>query len=106
MQVQGERTNYLNNAPFGESRDETSDKIKIEDLGNPETHKRLLREYVEDDTLDPEFWTEVDRLVDETVPKLKISSDHKGNKWSIRNLNFDNTFGYGKDNMIDLHHIF
>jgi DNA repair exonuclease SbcCD ATPase subunit/DNA repair exonuclease SbcCD nuclease subunit len=81
---------------------ETSEKIKIQDLSDPVTHKKLLREWSDDEGLtDPEFWSEVDRIVDETVPKLKVSGDHKGNMWSIKEMNFDNTFGYGKDNVIN-----
>ncbi|HIF15476.1 MAG TPA: hypothetical protein EYQ86_09270, partial [Bacteroidetes bacterium] len=79
-----------------------ANKIKIADLANPETHKNLLREYVgEVDADDIEFWAEVDRIIEEILPKVKISSDHKGNKWSIRRMNFDNTFGYGSDNSIN-----
>jgi len=81
---------------------ETSQKIKVEDLTNPETHKKLLREYVvEDSEEDDLFWEEVDRIIDEVVPKVKYTSDHMGNQWSIRQMNFDSTFGYGKDNSIN-----
>jgi DNA repair exonuclease SbcCD ATPase subunit/DNA repair exonuclease SbcCD nuclease subunit len=81
---------------------ETSEKIKIQDLSDPVTHKKLLREWSDDEGLtDPEFWSEVDRIVEETVPKLKVSADLKGNLWSIKEMNFDNTFAYGKDNVIN-----
>ena len=80
---------------------ETSEKIKIEDLGNPETYKKLLKEYAEEESYTENFWNEVDRIVDELVPRLNISTNHKGNKWSIRYVIFDNTFGYGKDNSLD-----
>jgi len=80
---------------------ETSQKIKIEDLTNPETHKKLLREYAEEFEDDSIFWEDVDRLIDDIVPKVKYTSDNMGNQWSIRNMNFDNTFGYGKENSIN-----
>lgn len=82
---------------------ETSQKIKVEDLTNPETHKKLLREYVvdDDDSDDELFWGEVDRIIDGIVPRVKYTSDHLGNRWSIRQMNFDSTFGYGKDNTIN-----
>tara|TARA_R110001592_G_scaffold6744_3_gene36395 strand:- start:7418 stop:10552 length:3135 start_codon:yes stop_codon:yes gene_type:complete len=81
---------------------ETSEKIKIQDLSDPMTHKRLLREWSDDEGMsDPEFWGEVDRIVEATVPKLKVSADLKGNLWSIKEMNFDNTFAYGKDNVIN-----
>jgi len=80
---------------------ETSEKIKIDDLSDPATHKKLLREWCDDETDDVDFWSEVDRIVDETIPKINISRDRKGNQWSIKEMNFDNTFGYGKDNSID-----
>ncbi len=80
---------------------ETSEKIKVQDLSDPSTHKKLLREWSDDKDPDVDFWREVDRIVDETVPKIKISADAKGNQWSIKEMNFDNTFGYGKDNTIN-----
>ena len=78
-----------------------SEKVKIENLSDPLTHKKLLREWCDDLVEENEFWKEVDRIVDETVPKLILPEEQKGNIWSIREMNFDNTFGYGKDNIIN-----
>jgi DNA repair exonuclease SbcCD nuclease subunit len=80
---------------------ETSEKIKIDDLSDASIHKNLLREWCDDETDDVDFWAAVDRIVDETIPKINVPKDNLGNQWSIREMNFDNTFGYGKDNSIN-----
>jgi len=78
-----------------------SEKVKIDNLSDPTIHKKLLREWCDDIVEENEFWREVDRIVDETIPKMIIPEDQKGNIWSIKEMNFENTFGYGKDNVIN-----
>ena len=91
----------LRNDKTGLTVDQTN-KVKLEDLSNPETHKRLLRDYSADEShKDEVFWTKVDKIVDELVPNLKSISDFRSAKWSVKKMNFDNTFGYGKDNTIN-----
>ena len=76
-------------------------KIEIEDLTRPAVHKGLLREYAGEESESEEFWKEVDRIIDSLIPKIASKKDARGNKWSIKRMGFDNTFGYGEDNAID-----
>ena len=87
----------------GANYESTEDNtVKIENLNSSETHKKLLRDYVnENNDYTDEFWKEVDRIVDLMIPKVSSISDLNSNKWSLKKLNFSNTFGYGSDNEID-----
>jgi len=64
------------------------------------TIKKLLRTYNGDTKRNEEFWTEIDNQVDSALNNSLKALQH-GNRWSIKKMEFDNTFGYGKDNMID-----
>ena len=64
------------------------------------TIKKLLRTYNGDAERDESFWTEIDNQVDTALSNSLKALQH-GNRWSIRKMEFDNTFGYGKDNVID-----
>ncbi len=79
---------------------EVHNKVKVENLDQPEIHKQLLREYASDESYDDDFWEEVDRIVDELMTKVTVK-ESRGNRWNLRQMNFDNTFGYGKENKID-----
>ena len=64
------------------------------------TIKKLLRTYNGDSERNEEFWTEIDTQVDQALSNSLKAMQH-GNRWSIKKMEFDNTFGYGKDNVID-----
>tara|TARA_B100000700_G_scaffold331830_1_gene470074 strand:+ start:3646 stop:6777 length:3132 start_codon:yes stop_codon:yes gene_type:complete len=78
----------------------TANKVRIENLSKSETHKNLLREYYGEETESNEFWEEVDKILDDIVPKAS-GTEIKGNSWSVQRMTFDNTFGYGSDNSVD-----
>lgn len=64
------------------------------------TIKKLLRTYNGDSDRPESFWSEIDNQVDSALSNSLKAMQH-GNRWSIKKLEFDNTFGYGKDNVID-----
>lgn len=64
------------------------------------TIKKLLRTYNGDAERSESFWTEIDQQVDFALSNSLKALQH-GNRWSIKRMEFDNTFGYGKDNIID-----
>ncbi len=64
------------------------------------TIKKLLRTYNGDSSRNENFWQEVDAQVDIAITN-RVKSMQNGNRWSIKRMEFDNTFGYGKDNIID-----
>jgi len=81
--------------------EETTEKLEVLNLSSPQVHKELLREYASDENHTEEFWAEVDRVIDTVVPQLEYTASY-GKKWSIKRLEFDNLFGYGEGNSIDL----
>ena len=64
------------------------------------TIKKLLRTYNGETQRDDTFWSEIDTQVDTALSNSLKAMQH-GNRWSIKRMEFDNTFGYGKDNLID-----
>ena len=64
------------------------------------TIKKLLRNYNGDDVRSEDFWNEIDYQVDTALTNSVKALQH-GNRWSIKKMEFDNTFGYGKDNVIN-----
>jgi len=77
-----------------------SEKLEVLDLSNTQTYKELLREYGKDEGFLENFWLECDEIMDKTIKELSYSVP-LGKKWSLKKMNFDNTFGYGPDNTID-----
>lgn len=75
-------------------------KLKKKDLTSPSVMKELFREYLANDTLDKKSWAKIDNLLEKYL--RQISQDMKiGSKWSIKNMQFDNTFSYCRGNIID-----
>ena len=60
----------------------------------------LLKTYFKEE--DEKLIEEIDSLYRENLDKVsKDYSVYNSNKWSIKSVRFDNTFGYGKNNYID-----
>lgn len=72
-----------------------------EDLRNPEVLFRLLREYHRDSNVTEEEWTAVKDQVGVYLQQALGADDMVRNtKWSLRHLQFDNTFTYGEGNVL------
>ena len=79
--------------------DTTFDK---DDLRSATTHRKLTRSYLKDSNLKDSEWEKIDGIIDLYIGKIAQQDDMPRNtKWSIRSLEFDNTFAYGKGNKID-----
>ena len=72
-----------------------------EDLRSASTHQRLLREYYAGATLSEDEWRRLDELVVRYLSTTKNVDSARNVKWSINRLEFDNTFSYGKGNVIN-----
>jgi len=83
-----------------DSEDREIEKLEVLNLSDNETHKKLLREYGADEGHDDVFWLECDEIMDKTIKDLDYTIP-AAKKWSLRKMNFDNTFGYGSHNTID-----
>jgi len=84
-------------------------KIKVdrtgafnEDLRDFNTHVSLFKSYYENASLSDEEWTKLEELIRLYLSQTSKSDDISRNtKWTIKNVSFDNTFAFGKNNQID-----
>ena len=84
----------------GQSQEEIIEKLEVLDLSDLQTHKDLLAEYGSDEGFTDDFWDECFEIMEKTIKELDYSIP-LGKKWSLKKMNFDNTFGYGSHNTID-----
>jgi len=75
------------------------------DLRDPSTHCKLLREYYKEVFLTEEELTQLDGLATRYVSQLETGDTVRNVKWSIKRLAFDNIFSYGKGNVIDFENL-
>lgn len=73
-----------------------------EDLRNPDVLFRLLKEYHRDSNVTDDEWVAVREQVGIYLQHALESDDMVRNtKWSLRHLQFDNTFAYGEGNVFN-----
>ncbi len=77
-------------------------KIFKEDLRDLNTHVSLLKEFYKNSELSEQDWNEIEDLTKRYFSRITGSEEFLRNiKWSIKKINFDNMFTYGKGNRID-----
>tara|TARA_B100001094_G_scaffold315861_1_gene356377 strand:+ start:1681 stop:4830 length:3150 start_codon:yes stop_codon:yes gene_type:complete len=88
--------------------DTKDDKINIgdttldkEDLLNPATHAKLMSDYTKTFPLSEEEREILESLTKRIAAEAARGEYKKNLKWSLKNLKFDNTFGYGSGNVIN-----
>lgn len=73
-----------------------------QDLRDTNVHMKLLQEYYKDTEVDEDVWQELEELLKSYLNVASSSEEVVRNtKWSIKRLEFDNMFAYGKGNVID-----
>jgi len=73
-----------------------------EDLRDSKTHLHLLRDFYADREIPDDQWDFIEKLANNYVTQVALEESTTRNvKWSIRKLYFENTFAYGKDNVIN-----
>lgn len=75
--------------------------IEKESLRDHKTHMNLLRKYFTETEFDEESWREIGNLIEKSLAVINEDEQVKNSKWSLRRMEWDNTFVYGKDNVID-----
>ena len=65
-------------------------------------HQRLMRNYYENTDISDETWEKIEEKISSYISQIsKKDSVSRNIRWSIRRLEFDNTFGYGKGNLLN-----
>ena len=82
----------------------TNNKLDVYDLSTSDSHKNLIRQWTTEQ-FKQEVWDEVDNILDQLVPQLDNKTLSRNQKWSIKEMNFSNTFGYGEDNKINFENL-
>lgn len=81
--------------------DGTEDFSK-ENLRDPSTHTQLMRNYYSESDISDEDFEEIERLTVKYISQIVHKDSSLRNvRWSLKKLNFDNTFAYGKNNTIN-----
>jgi DNA repair exonuclease SbcCD ATPase subunit/DNA repair exonuclease SbcCD nuclease subunit len=75
--------------------------IEKENLRDHKTQMSLLRKYFPADEFDDISWKEIGNLIEKHLTVINENEQVKNSKWSIRRMAWDNTFVYGKENVID-----
>lgn len=72
------------------------------DLKDPDVLVNLIQEYFGEADLSKKDWRDLERLTRRYFKSISRSGKlTPNNKWSLKSLEFDNTFSYGKGNSID-----
>jgi len=79
----------------------SSSKFFNKDLRDPSTHIGFLKEYYADVDISEEEWSQIEKIVTKYVFLAGKTDNPRNIKWSVKRLEFDNTFSYGKGNVVD-----
>ena len=81
-------------------------KLFKEDLRDSKVHMGLLRDFYHDKDIPEEQWELIEKMMNTYISQLSLEESSLRNvKWSIKKLKFENTFAYGKNNIIDFDHL-
>ena len=72
-----------------------------DDLRDTKTHCKLMKDYYSDLELTDEEWASLDSLTTKFVNQIAHGDSVRNTKWSVRKLEFDNLFCYGKGNVVN-----
>jgi DNA repair exonuclease SbcCD ATPase subunit len=75
--------------------------IEKASLRDEKFHFDALREFCGKNKLSDEEWDSVDSIVSSVIHSFESIENNRNTKWSIKSLEWDNTFSYGKGNKID-----
>jgi len=78
-----------------------SELIEKESLRNQKTQVSLVKQYLKDGSLDENGWKVASSLIEKNLALLNEDESPRHTKWSIKQMKWENTFTYGKDNIID-----
>jgi len=72
------------------------------DVCSYEALERMLREYYSEESLDDATWQQMLATLADVHPKVTRGDElNRGTLWTLKELEFENLYGYGQDNRID-----
>jgi DNA repair exonuclease SbcCD ATPase subunit len=84
----------------------TEGELFKDDLHDPKTHRRLMREFYNDSDISVDEWEQLDNLVNRYAAQASLDDDVVRNKkWTVKKLEFDNMFAYGKGNVVNFENL-
>ena len=78
-----------------------STQIERSSLRTPAYHTVALKEYYGENKFTEDEWNRVDDLISNILHSFEQSDVSRNTKWTIKSMEWDNTFAYGKGNKID-----
>ena len=76
-------------------------ELSTTDLRDESTQVALAKEYYKDLNLSKDEWTRIEELIHKYIQQAARADTVRNIKWSLKRLEFDNTFAYGKENVVD-----
>lgn len=75
-------------------------------LNNHKTHLELFKKFTEENNSFSEGdWKEIERIIEHNISLINESSQNKEQMWSIKKMEWNNTFAYGRDNVINFENL-
>jgi DNA repair exonuclease SbcCD ATPase subunit len=72
------------------------------DVCSLEAMERMLREYYSEETLDDATWQQMLATLADVHPRVTRGEElNRGTHWTLKEVEWDNLYGYGQDNKID-----
>ena len=83
----------------------SNSQYKPEDLRTLSTHMSLMRDFYTNTKLSDEEWSRLEALTQKYFTAASHGDCIRNIKWSIKRLEFDNMFSYGKGNLINFENL-
>lgn len=72
------------------------------DVHSLEAMEKMLREYYSEEVFDDQIWQQMLMTLSNVHPKIvKEENINRGVVWTLKNIEFDNLYGYGENNSIN-----
>ncbi|MAE82116.1 MAG: hypothetical protein CMB80_05230 [Flammeovirgaceae bacterium] len=76
--------------------------ISLDDFRDAKTHIKLMQQYYSDLSITNSAWERLEKLINKYVNELVANNKSiKNTRWSLKRLEFENIFSYGKENVVD-----
>ena len=98
---------FKSEASFDVSKIQTAGgSLSKENLREPNTHKKLIREFYRDSDIADKQYQKLDRLVEKYTSRISDDNEVlRNSRWQVNSLRFDNLFAYGDGNIVNFENL-